>query len=855
MKWHQIPFSAACLMLFVINVSATVFYVDANGTNPTPPYTNWLTAATNIQDAIGYGPFNVHSGDTIWVTNGVYQFGVALSSRVYLPFSASVTLQSINGPDVTFIVGVTNNTASQTRCVYLGGPQTLSGFTLTNGGAGNGGGVYCPANNAIVSNCVIVGSWCSNGGGGANSGTLINCVLKNNYGGSGGGANSSTLINCILSGNLGSSGAGAYASTLSNCIVTNNIASSSGGGAYSSVLINTLVISNKCSAGAGVYSSSLTNCSLIGNFSGVLGSFGSGGGAYSSVLHNCFLAQNFAGYDGGAVTRSTIFNCTVISNTGGPVGGALGVSSSACNSIIFYNWYNDYSGSGFTNCCYQGATNGLGLNNTIMPPLFVDLAGGNYHLASNSPCINTGTNLYVKTQVDLDGNPRIYGGTVDMGAYENQSVTQANAYTYYVNASNAAPVSPYITWDTAATNIQDAIDIANAGSPILVTNGLYAYGGRVMYGSMSNRAAVNKSLSLQSINGPDVTIIMGNGGDTGPAATGVRCVYLGTGTSLSGFTLTNGATRNSGDGIKEQSGGGIWCETNTVIVTNCVIAGNQANNYGGGAYQGTYFNCTFQSNSTVGNGGGAAYGVLNNCTIANNKVTLASSIVYGGGAYFCTLSNCLLMGNRANTGGGAAESTLFGCIVATNLASGSTGGGVYHSTVTGSLIISNNAMGSGGGGGGYNSTFFSCIITNNISKIGPGGGVNSGRLNNCLISKNSASTGGGAAVATLNNCVLAYNTATGSAGGASQCILNNTIALLNSAPSGSNYSSSTMNFCCTLPDAGGNNIAIDPLFVNAAGGDFHLQSNSPASTLGKTPTSRTRWTWTAIRASPAARWT
>ncbi len=43
-----------------------------------------------------------------------------------------------------------------------------------------------------------------------------------------------------------------------------------------------------------------------------------------------------------------------------------------------------------------------------------------FHLQENSPCIDTGTEAQVVATKDLDGNPRISGVTVDMGAYEFQ---------------------------------------------------------------------------------------------------------------------------------------------------------------------------------------------------------------------------------------------------------------------------------------------------------------------------------------------------------------------------------------------------------------------------------------------------
>jgi hypothetical protein len=70
-KLQVCAFAMLAWMPSAEHITAAVLYVDANSTNPTPPFTNWLTAATSIQDAVD----TTLVGDFIWVTNGIYQTG------------------------------------------------------------------------------------------------------------------------------------------------------------------------------------------------------------------------------------------------------------------------------------------------------------------------------------------------------------------------------------------------------------------------------------------------------------------------------------------------------------------------------------------------------------------------------------------------------------------------------------------------------------------------------------------------------------------------------------------------------------------------------------------------------------
>jgi hypothetical protein len=226
----------------------------------------------------------------------------------------------------------------------------------------------------------------------------------------------------------------------------------------------------------------------------------------------------------------------------------------------------------------------------------------------------------------------------------------ALAGAHFVSAASANPVSPYSSWDTAAQSIQDAVDVAVAGEQILVGNGVYATGSRYGAGWSMSRLVINKALLVRSINGAEVTIIRG--------ASDARCVDLADGAVLSGFTLTNGGASPG------TSGGGVWCQSTTALVKDCILIGNSG-------YQGA----------------GACGGTLNNCTLRGN---LAS--YQGGGAYNCTLNNCTLTGNSASyQGSGAYGGLLNNCIVYYNTA------GDNHSYATLDYCCTTPLPGSGAG--------------------------------------------------------------------------------------------------------------------------------------------------------------
>jgi predicted outer membrane repeat protein len=236
---------------------------------------------------------------------------------------------------------------------------------------------------------------------------------------------------------------------------------------------------------------SMRSCYFVGNSAGEAG----GAVACSGIVE--LASSVFSGNsarNGGALYvddngRLSVFNCTLVANHASNDGGAayqLTTRHEIRNCIVWDNvpdglYLAEGAGAGVvSHSIVQGGYAGLGrADNLDLDPRFRDPVGpdgiagtldDDLRLTLGSPCLDAGDNAAARQSqlADLDGNPRIGGATVDIGAYEFHG-----PFSYYVDAAAGDDSHDGSSSRKAFATIQKGIASAQDGYTVVVLPGVY----------------------------------------------------------------------------------------------------------------------------------------------------------------------------------------------------------------------------------------------------------------------------------------------------------------------------------------------------------------------------------------------
>jgi hypothetical protein len=490
------------------------------------------------------------------------------------------------------------------------------------------------------------------------------------------------------------------------------------------------------------------------------------------IVNNTITANiaSAAHNGGGGVYSSssspTIVNNIIAFNSSGVVGYG---SPTLRHNCVYGNLEFDYSGM-----VDPTGTNG----NISADPLFADPRYGNWHIQPASPCVNAGDNDAPVGDSDMDGQSRIIGKEVDIGADESDgTVWPQGPYVIVRVSPDGDDANHGASWLLPKRTVQAAVDTASVlGGDVWVKEGTYyeriglrpythVYGG--FNGTEAERDERDWSVNATVLDGQQQ-------GSVVTASNG-----YGLNSTIDGFTIRNGTGTMFAEAF---AGGGLFLRYSSVMIANNTITENRAD-VGGGIY------CD-RNYSTV----------IVNSAITDNLALLA----YGGGIWFYEsspiIANTTISGNRATGGYGY-------------------GGGIacYMSALTAvNTIVTGNHASSDGGGGWF--------------------GNSSATLVNNTIAGNSASTDGGAisyvsSFSTTADSIIAYNSSGIRQNGGIATLRHNCV-----------YGNTAYDYLgLEDPTGTDGNISADPLFVQPGDpgpdgqwgtaddtyGDLRLQPNSP----------------------------
>lgn len=388
------------VLLVVVLLSSTaqarLLWVATNGTDAVGA--NFGTEANPFRTIqFAYNQRNFNATDTVMVKPGTYQEYLTITF-------GSVVFKSRGGADSTFLDGNGDGTA-----FYFGygisESTIVDGFTITRywPTAISMQGLEGVYSSPQIRNCRIYqnGSVESDIWGAGIAMQYSRSIISNNYIAQNiafarGAAmdcefSEPKIINNIFEDNRSLQGDGAAIHVVGRSSSTQD----------SAILIqNNIFIGNTAVQGHGgaVFLSDYTNANLFNNLfyrdSSLIATADGGGAIYRELF-----------------AQALIYNNIFVENYGTATNCFNGDTSFVFNNAFYQNIPIDFPQIN----CAQGAGNLEGVN-----PLFVNLAGGDFRLSSNSPLIDAGRNLpYWAHFNDFAGSSRFVGAANDIGPYEN----------------------------------------------------------------------------------------------------------------------------------------------------------------------------------------------------------------------------------------------------------------------------------------------------------------------------------------------------------------------------------------------------------------------------------------------------
>ncbi len=369
-----------------------------------------------------------------------------------------------------------NCVLAQNEATKGGGTYNTESSPVINSGtfSGNyaieGGGIYNRFNSSpSLTDCAFVSNTGSQNGGGLtnyqSSPTINNVRFNGNHAEDGGAiqnwdGSSPQITNCTFSLNAAARGGGIQnhggcSPSIRQCIFNENVAVESGGAVFSyggsPSFTDCIFTQNNAIDGGALYGTSLfppiapfdaclqriTDCIFYQNTAnegGAISSYNTHLRIANSVFdrNEAVIASVLSSY---AVTAygcdASLINCTLWENyrDQNPVitydsFGQSYPSQVVVSNCILWNGGNEIGNNDSSNIAvtYSDILGGYPGNGNISgTPMFSDPASGDFRLMPSSPCINAGSSAAAMNAgiiEDWEGDPRIIGGGVDIGADE-----------------------------------------------------------------------------------------------------------------------------------------------------------------------------------------------------------------------------------------------------------------------------------------------------------------------------------------------------------------------------------------------------------------------------------------------------